>query len=282
MTSPVVAFDNSGTLSDTTVVRKTVTPGYDWLEMVPAAPTDRGEFALVNLICDDLEPFRSNAPLGSVLDGADVPIRLALSNCEMTADRTRETLLEERDLPARVVADQVELAIERTAARATDHLGVETPPAGAQVVADVSEGRVIRVVGYTATPLQASPAVVSWTIENGYEPHIVSGDSTNILQSVADVVGVPSANVHPYQSAVDKRRTLESLGEDRPVVMVGDFVNDRFAFEVADFAVFIDGGDARTVERLQPLADVTVDSLAALPDALRTNRSTIVDEGVEL
>ncbi|WP_252700303.1 HAD family hydrolase [Natronosalvus vescus] len=282
MTTPVVAFDNSGTLSETTVVRKTVVPGYDWLESVPATPSNQGEFALVNLVCDDLEPFQSTDPLGSVLDAADVPIRLALSNCEMTVDRARELLFEERDLPARVVADQVELAVERTMDRETSHLKTNTPPAGAQLVADVGERTVVRVVGYTATPLQVSPEVVAWASENGYDPHIVSGDSTNILQSVADVVGIPAENVHPYQSAVDKRRTVESLGEDRPVVMVGDFVNDRFAFEVADFAVFIDDGDARTSERLQPLADVTVDSLAAVPDALRINRSAIVDGGVDL
>lgn len=283
MSAAVVAFDNSGTLSETTVVDETLASGYDWLKSVPAAPEKRGTFALVNVGFEELDRFRTDDSLGSVLDDHDVPLRLALSNADFPVDRAREALLASDGVPARTVADQV----DRAAATAREQGRVipesDALPAGAQAVVDVTDGTVVRIVGYTATPIAAAPAVVEWVIENGHVPHIVSGDATGILQSVAEAVGIPSGNVHAYQSADDKRETIESLGDDRPVVMVGDFVNDRFAFEVADVAVFIDDGseDERVRERMEPLADASIDALSELPTTLQDRVPQLAGDGGE-
>lgn len=280
MTDPIVAFDNSGTLSETTVVDETLASGYDWLRSVPAAPEKRGKFALVNVGFEALDRFRTDDSLGSVLDDHDVPLRLALSNAELPIDRARDVLLRS-DAPARTVAAQVDRAAERAREQGRVIPGSDVLPAGAQAIVDVTDGTVVRIIGYTATPIAAAPEVVEWVTANGHVPHIVSGDATGILQSVAETVGIPSGNVHAYQSADDKRETIESLGGDRPVVMVGDFVNDRFAFEVADVAVFIDDGseDERVRERMEPLADASIGALSKLPTTLQDRIPQLAGDG---
>lgn len=277
--APIVAFDNSGTLSETTVASGSLSAEHAWAHPVPSVPVDRGEVALLNVGYETLEPFRTDEPLGRVIEDHDVPVRIALSNCDLSVERACEPLFADDRTPAYAVPAYVERAVARAAAKGCTfpRTVADDPVAGAQVVVNVTDGVVVRIVGYTATPIESAPAVVSWARERGYEPHVVSGDSPSILGAVAETVGVPSENVHAYQSAVDKRRTVESLREDGPVVMVGDFVNDRFAFEAADRAVFVDHGRDRVRDRLAPLADVTIPSLSDVPDVLSADDPAVED-----
>lgn len=261
----VLALDNSGTLSTNTAVGRALVPNAEWASPVPDAPVDRGRLALISVDHDSLSCLRVDRPLGEVLVEEDVSLYLALSNCDVTLEEAREVVLTE-ETPARELWTQ--------AKRATRQMGEndqEEHVPGVQVVVDVSTARVLRFVGYVATPKPEARDIVEWARDQGYEPHVVSGDTATILQQVADTVAVDAANVHPYQSPADKARTVRQL-RDRigaPVVMVGDYVNDRLAFDTADVAVFIDDEENEMVrEVLAPRADYRIPDLRALPSAL--------------
>ncbi len=253
-----IAFDNSGTLSEPTVVATALVDGYEWATPVPGADPDRGRIALLSIDHDSVDALRTDVPIGPAIERGDVPTYLALANVGVTPGEAREALLAERETPASVVPDHVDRAIDAAPASGTQS-------AGAQLVVDLDAERAVKAFGYTVTPRAAAPEVVTWAERAGLEPHIVSGDSEPVLQSIAETVGIPAENVHPYQSADDKRRTVEALAD--PVVMVGDYVNDRFAFEVADAAILVAGEDGFH-EALRDRVDVEAPTLSALPSAV--------------
>lgn len=268
----VLAFDNSGTLSRTTVVEDQVVPGERWARPVPELD-DGTAVALVSIDQDHLGAFATDRSVGPVVSSGDVPLYVSLSTVECTAERVREALVADTETPARSLVACVEAAVERTDGDpgSVGEGGIETAAAGTQLVVDLDGGRVVRVIGYTATPLAAAREVVDWASSAGFEPHIVSGDTAHVLRRVASEVGIDGRNVHAYQTPAGKGTTIDSLREKAglPAVMVGDHVNDRFAFEAADVAVFVDDRGYETARSmLDPVADVTVTNLSALPGVL--------------
>ena len=235
----VVAFDNTGTLSDPVVEWAAVSDDAMAETPVPEMPTDRPT-ALASVALDDYDVFDADESLGAVVAAADLPVTLALSNVETTAEAVREAVVADDEVPARAVIQQVEALIERASAE----FSRDDPPVGVQLAVDLDTGRIHRVFAYTTVPRAVAAEVVGRTRELGYEPHVVSGDATHILRRVAEEVGVPAANVHAYQSATDKADTLSALRTDgASAVMVGDYVNDRFALELADLGILVREGD---------------------------------------
>lgn len=260
----VLALDNSGTLSTNTAVGTALVSDIEWASSVPNAPVERGRLALISVDHDSLSCLRVDRPLGEVLAEHDVSLYLALSNCDATLDEARDVVLAEE-----TSARKLWMQTKRAAEQLSENDQEQVP--GAQIVVDISAGRALRFIGYVATPKPDARDIVKWARDRGYQPHIVSGDTATILQQVADSVGVDGANIHPYQSPEQKARTIRQLRDHLgvPVVMVGDYVNDRFAFKAADVAVFIDDEEDEMVrEVLAPRADYQIPDLKALPSVL--------------
>lgn len=260
--SGVVALDNSGTLSLTASVSRSLRPTPPELgRPVPEIPPDRARVALLSLDCDRLDAFTDGARLAGVVADNELSTHLALSNAAVTPAEARAALLADETADAAPVREVAREALADDDADA----------AGVQVVVDVDAREVVRAVGYTATPRPEAAAVVRELRAQGFEPHLVSGDTPGVLAGVADAVGVDAEHVHPLQSPADKAETVGSLGADPEVTvaMVGDYVNDRLAFEAAHLAVFVDdAGVERAREVLGPRADATVPTLSAVPDAI--------------
>ena len=232
----VVAFDNSGTLSDPVVESARFLDDGDFEGPVPTVRVDRPA-ALVNVALEDPAVLDTDAPLGTVLADGDVPVRLALSNVETTEAAARRATLADGVAPARPLFG----AAERIRERVTEDHGHEDPPVGVQLVVELDPGSIHRGFAYGSVPRADARSTVEAAREQGFDVHLVSGDAAHVLESVAARVGVPTGNVHAYQSPDGKAETVAAL-RDRdggPVVMVGDYVNDRLAFERADRAVLV-------------------------------------------
>lgn len=260
----VVAFDNTGTLSRSVVEVVSVREDADFDAPVPAIPSTRPA-ALVSVALDDYGAFDAAEPLGRVVAAEAVPVRLALSNVDVDAAAARAAVEAEDAVPARVVVEQVATLEDRVAASFPD----ANPPVGVQLVVDLEGGRVLRVVAYATRPRAVAAQVVGRVRERGYEPYILSGDATHILRGVADAVGISAERTYAYRSATDKAAVVADLqaAGGRDVVMVGDYVNDRYAFERADRAVLV-SEDGNPDADLAHLADVVVGSIADVPDLL--------------
>jgi soluble P-type ATPase len=234
----VVALDNSGTTSDVLVevVGFLDDEDEDLAEPVPTVRVDR-PVALVNVELADLAVLDADGSLAAVLAASGVPIHLALSNVETGAAAARRATLADDAAPARPLFD----AARRLRERVVDEHGEEDPPIGVQLVVELEPGTIHRGFAYASVPRSDAASAVAAMRGRGFDVHLVSGDAAHVLESVAARVGVPVDNVHPYQSPEAKAETVSALRErdGGPVVMVGDYVNDRLAFERADRAVLL-------------------------------------------
>lgn len=244
----VVAFDNSGTVSDAVVETVGYLDDADLDCPVPAVGVDR-PVVLVNVALDGFAVLDTDAPLGTVLADADAPIHLALSNVETTEAAARRATLADGVAPARPLFE----AVTRLRDRVVDEHGHDDPPVGVQLAVELDPGRVHRGFAYASVPRPESRSTVEALHDRGFDVHLVSGDAAGVLESVAAQVGVAPENVHAYQSPDGKAETVAALRERSggPVVMVGDYVNDRLAFERADRAVLVcaDGEPDPTLAR---------------------------------
>lgn len=232
----VVALDNSGTISDVAVEAVVFVDDADFDAPVHVIRVERPT-ALVNVALEDAALLDTDAPAGTVLEEAGVSLHLALSNVETAEPEARRATFADGVAPARPLF----AAAERLRWALADEQGHETPPVGVQLVVELDPGRIHRGYAYASVPRAGSRSAVEAAHERGFDVHIVSGDATHVLESVAARIGVPAGNVHPYQSPAGKAETVAALRErsDGPVVMVGDYVNDRLAFERADRAVLV-------------------------------------------
>lgn|GEM_PF-5264724 len=262
-----VVFDNSGTLSEVVVeVAPVVTDGLV-TDRVPDVPPEH-PVALVSVGRQSFGAFDVPDPLGTVVAREAPELHVAYANVETDTDTARAAIEADDAASARTVCEQVAAIRARIDA---EYPHWRDPPVGVQLVVDLAGGRIERVVGYTTVPLDAGAAVVEAVRADGFDPHIVSGDATHILRAVAAAVGIPLDDVHPYQSPQDKADTIRYL-QDRtptPVVMIGDYVNDVHAFRVAHHAIYVRDPD-RTYEELAAAADIVIDDLADVVDAIHT------------
>jgi soluble P-type ATPase len=264
----VVAFDNSGTLSEPVVEGAAVSDDARTTP-VPDIPPERPT-ALASIALDEYTLFDEGRPLGRVVAAADIPITLALSNVETTREAVRDAVVADGSVPARAVTERFERLVDRVHAE----YGLSDPPVGVQLVVDLDAGRIHRVFAYTTVPRPVAADVVALVRSLGYDPHIVSGDATQILGRVASEVAVDESNVHPYQSAADKAATVTDLARtEASAVMVGDYVNDRFAFEAADVGILVTA-DREPHDGLVDRADATVERIEDVPGVLSSDDET--------
>lgn len=263
----VVAFDNTGTLSEVVLSVAKVSDDEVFDQRVPEIPTQR-KAALIGLAIEEYEVFDVDDPVSEVIRRHQVPVNLALSNVDTTDQAARRALLADQKTPAGVIVAEVDSL--RT------HLRAERPswadlPIGVQLSVELPDGPIHRVIAYTTVPQRDAAYVLAAVQEAGWEAHVVSGDRAPILAAVTDALDISADRVHADQSPRGKAATVESLRADgaSQVVMVGDYKNDLPAFEVADLAILIATEDvADDHPALRDAADVVVSSLASVPQVL--------------
>jgi heavy metal translocating P-type ATPase len=104
---------------------------------------------------------------------------------------------------------------------------------------------------------------------------VVSGDRESVATRVGHALGVD--RVYADQSPEDKLDVVRALRADpalRPVVMVGDGVNDAPALALADVGIAMGAGGA-TVSSETADAVITVDRIDRVADAVHTGRRSL-------
>ncbi len=149
-------------------------------------------------------------------------------------------------------------AVEASPGRAVVHVAIDGRPAGAVVMAD-------RVRD------DARAAVAALRAGGVREVAMVTGDRREVAEAVAAAVGVD--RVYASLAPEDKLALVRGARE-RPVVMVGDGINDAPALALADVGVAM-GVAGATASAEAADAVIVVDRLDRLAEAMRLSRRAL-------
>jgi heavy metal translocating P-type ATPase len=159
-------------------------------------------------------------------------------------------------------AAAAELLTERRPGRALVHVGIDGSLAGVLVMAD------------RLRP-DAADLVAALHATGVRRVAMVTGDRTDVANAVAAQAGLD--RVYAEQDPQDKLAVVEAAREHpdfRPVVMVGDGVNDAPALALADVGIAL-AGESRTVASEAADAVITVDRVDRVAEAVRLGRRTM-------
>lgn len=139
-------------------------------------------------------------------------------------------------------------------------------------VAILQSGTRFAALGLRDSPRPEARAVISELNAEGIEPILmITGDTKETAAAVADEVGITS--VHAGLLPADKERIISDLAATKPVMMVGDGINDAPSLARADLGVAM-GGLGSDIALNS--ADIVLmhDRLECLPEIIRLGRKT--------
>lgn len=252
----VIVFDKTGTLTHGRM-EVTAFVGPDWVQpLVAAAERD------------------STHPVGRALRQAcETEVRKTASEVEVVHGGGLVAVVEGRTVrigsPRFVRAEALADAalVERVEAWSKDAL---TP------VWIAIDGRVVAAAGLSDRLRSEARSSVAELEAQGFEVHVLSGDDPRVVHAVGRSLGLAEDRCHGGQSPEDKLAFVERTKAVRPVVMVGDGVNDAAALAAATAGVAVHGG----AETCFAAADVFlqkpgIDTLATLISGAKTTTKTI-------
>lgn len=146
---------------------------------------------------------------------------------------------------------------------------LSTGEAAAYVAVD---GRFAGVLVLADAARPEAPAVVSWLRRNGVEDvMMLTGDVRSTAESIGEEVGIEDihADLLPRQKV-----QLAGEFEPRPIMMVGDGVNDAPVLAAADIGIAM-GARGATAAGDAAAVVILVDSLAKVVDAVSIGRHTL-------
>lgn len=151
----------------------------------------------------------------------------------------------------------------------TEHAALAAGEVAAYVAID---GRFAGVLILADDPRPESAAVVSWLRANGVERiAMLTGDAAATGEAIAREVGI--TEVHAEILPADKVQLAAQL-RPRPVMMVGDGVNDAPVLAATDIGVAM-GAKGATAAGDAAAVVILVDSLAKVVDAVSISRHTL-------
>ena len=247
------AFDKTGTLTQGRP---------DLIDVRPATGIDADELLM---LAASAEQYSSHV-LAEGIRRAAAERRLALRRSADASEVATNGVVAEIDGRTIVVGKPAFVAsLAPDTVRAT--LG--TGEAAAYVAID---GRFAGVLILADAPRPEAAAVVSWLRAHGIERiMMLTGDARSTADSVAGAVGID--DVHAEVLPPEKVRLAADL-RPRPMMMVGDGVNDAPVLAAADIGVAM---GARGATAAGDAADVVilVDSLTKVVDAVAIGRHTL-------
>jgi Cu2+-exporting ATPase len=148
----------------------------------------------------------------------------------------------------------------------------------------VAEDGAVRAVIGVGDPMRAdAPALVRSLADRGWQVHLCSGDVPSLVGRAGEALGVDRDRCLGGQDPEAKMRTVEAF-RSRPVVMIGDGVNDMPAMAAADVGIAVRQGARATLDRADvALTGGGLSQVVSLVDgAARTMRTVHVNFGISI
>ncbi|MCA9243207.1 MAG: heavy metal translocating P-type ATPase [Phycisphaerales bacterium] len=113
---------------------------------------------------------------------------------------------------------------------------------GASPIFVAIDGRVVGVAGLRDTLRPDAPGVIAALRERGWDIAILSGDHAQVVDRVGEALDIPPERRLGAVTPEGKLRFVEGERASRPVLMIGDGVNDAAAMSAATVGIAVRGG----------------------------------------
>jgi Cu+-exporting ATPase len=119
-------------------------------------------------------------------------------------------------------------------------------------------------------PFEGAKATITALHRMGVATYIASGDRVDKLERMADHLGIPHNRVSGVATPAIKAGIVKGLKEEYDtVLMVGDGINDLFAFREADVAILTVQQPGDRPEALYNAADHVIGNVGDVPDIVQ-------------
>ncbi len=207
---------------------------------------------------DIILSFRPDDPLSAVVHGREDLLELSCSSSNVS----KETALSIINSSCARVRDLQEVH-QAVKARCPEKYRT----AGMIVDEDLQE--IAFTLSTGGTPFPGLKDVLRDLKLMGADIYVASGDSMRSL-SYLEELGIDLKRVHPVCSPKRKKMIVSDLkSKYQRVAMVGDGLNDIYAFRAADLGVLTIQQDTRPAASLREAADVVINDIKDLPETLK-------------
>lgn len=133
-------------------------------------------------------------------------------------------------------------------------------------IVNMNAGRIEFMVATGGVPFIGVKEVAATLMQHDVSVYIASGDKEEKLLQVAMHLGIPMKHVCGVATPVMKADFVRSLQQEYDrVVMVGDGINDIYAFREADFAILIEQQGPCTISNLIQAVDIRIQNICDMP-----------------
>jgi len=133
-------------------------------------------------------------------------------------------------------------------------------------IVNMNLGRIEFMVATGGVPFIGAKEVIATLMQHDVSVYIASGDKEDKLLRVATYLGVPMNHVCGVATPVMKASFVRSLRQKYDkVVMVGDGINDIYAFREADLAILTEQQGSCTIANLLEAVDVRIQNICDVP-----------------
>lgn len=146
---------------------------------------------------------------------------------------------------------------------------------GSSPILVVEDAQVVAVFGIADEVRLESRDVIEFFHSRGWKVGILSGDHQSTVHRVAEKLGLPKESTRGDLLPHEKLDTIVQTAE-RPVIMVGDGVNDAAALAAADVGIAIHGGAAASLNAAPVMiGDGQIAKVTKLVEAATQTRRSI-------
>ncbi len=248
-----IVFDKSGTLVDTKRVSKDLEKNkYIYLKSCIEFIEDSPNLFLVTMATDPRTTFLQEDPTKSLkksIKELNIGFEIVFKGSKAIIDRQKIL-----DWTEKITISEVNETIKKLKKKFDICTLV-----GCGFVVDSEKEKITHIVASSGRIKEGVFDLVEYLQSENMNIYLASGDNPCSVYPLAKRLGIPDNFVYPQVDPEGKRNIISTLKKNHEqVIMVGDDVNDKGAFEEADLSFLILEGEAKRKDGLKTIVDYTV------------------------
>ncbi|KYC44565.1 MAG: Soluble P-type ATPase-like phosphatase [Candidatus Methanofastidiosum methylothiophilum] len=262
-----IVFDKSGTLVDTKRVSKDLEKNeFIYHKSSIELIEDNPNLFLVTIATDPRSTFLQEDPkktLGLSIKELNIGFEVVFKGINAVIDKEKIIKWSEK-----ILIEEVNETIKKL----KEEFDICTL-VGCGVVVDSKKEKITHIVASSGKIKDGVFDLFDYLRSEGIEVYLATGDNPCSVYPLAKRLGIQDTFVFPQVDPEGKRKIISNLKKTyEQVIMVGDDINDKGAFEEADLSFLILENEAKRKNELKTIVDYTITEPLEIKNILKRFR----------